>query len=563
MPAKPTNVVTKSLSTVTAVVREASYLQITPVRDSFGIKIPPFGTIAIIVSYLAFILALEFIHNDVPGAQHYQSLGVRAGWLATGHVPLIILLSGKNNLIGLLCGVSYERLLVYHRWAARGMLLLATLHFGFQSHGWSLYGLMQLEWATDTCPPTGMAAYAILLWMNLTTLAPFRSMSYEFFIIQHVITYFGFIIALSIHLWGTTSPWSAIWVFVGVGIYLFLRLARTARYVFNNVRPARATLEALEGGATKVRVSSRQIKKWSPGSHVLLSIPRFGLIQSHPATIMSTPASHDGDLVFILRAFKGFTRRILKAAAPSSSSVVLIAKDNSAAVQTFIALIDGPYGASHSDFACFDTLVLIAGGTGVTFTLSNLLDLAHRAASQKLPLREVHFIWLIKKKASLSWAAQELRFAFETLQRAGIETKITICVTCDDTFVEDPVDAREATGCQCASGRCCCINGRSDNKNSSNDISPVDGQGEKSLSKGAVNNPVLQCAALQTGRPCFDDLFRDVVCQAEGETAVAVCGPLGLSVSVRSAVVKISDELAVHKGTGAQGMYLHVESFSS
>jgi hypothetical protein len=554
MPAKPTNVITNSLSTVTAVVREASYLQITPVRGSFGIKVPPFGTITIIVSYLAFILTLEFINNDVPGAQHYQSLGVRAGWLAAGHVPLIILLSGKNNLIGLLCGVSYERLLVYHRWVARGMLLLATLHFSFQSHGWNLYGLMQLEWATDTCPPTGMAAYAILLWMNLITLAPFRSMAYEFFIIQHLITYFGFIIALSIHLWGTTSPWSAIWVFVGVGIYLLLRLARTARYVVNNVRPARATLEALEGGvATKVRVSSRQIKKWAPGSHVLLSIPKFGLIQSHPATIMSTPASHDGDLVFILRAFKGFTGRILKAAAPStSSSVDFIAKDNSAAVQTFLALIDGPYGASHSDFACFDALVLIAGGTGVTFTLSNLLDIAHRATSQKLPLREVHFIWLIKKKALLSWAAEQLRFAFETLQGAGIETKITICVTCDDTIVEDAVDAQEAIGCH---GR--------NNKDPCDDISPVDKKGEKSLSKGAVTNPVLTCAALQSGRPCFEDLLRDVVCQAEGETAVAVCGPLGLSVSVRSAVVKISDELAVHKGTGAQGVYLHVESFSS
>jgi hypothetical protein len=49
--------------------------------------------------------------------------------------------------------------------------------------------------------------------------------------------------------------------------------------------------------------------------------------------------------------------------------------------------------------------------------------------------------------------------------------------------------------------------------------------------------------------------------QAEGETGIAVCGPLGLSSDVRMTVVRCSDERAVHKGTGAQGIYLHSECF--
>lgn len=533
-------------------------MQLTPARGSFCITIPPLGSIYVITSYLAFIMALEFINNDVRGAQHYQALGVRAGWLAAAQVPLIILLSGKNNLIGLLCGVSHERLNIYHRWVSRGLLLLATLHFGFQSHGWSLYGLMQLEWATDTCPPTGMATYAILLWMNLTTLAPMRYMSYEFFVIQHIITYFGFIIAITMHLVGTTAPYSAVWIYISIGLYLFLQLVRIARYVLNNIRPGQATLEALDGEATRVRVSGQQIKKWAPGAHVLLSIPKFGLVQSHPATIMSTSTSHGGDLVFILKAYKGFTRRILQAA-ESPSSVGLKAEISSAPLETHLALIDGPYGASHSDFACFDTLVLIAGGTGVTFTLSSLLDVAHRATSQKLPLRVVHFIWIIKRRAYLSWAAEELSVAFAQLREAGIETQINFFVTCDDTFV-DPADAQSAIGCQCASGCRCCIDS-TEIKHSSDDISPVDGQGEKRSALKSAKNPLPAGTVLQKGRPRFDALVRDVICQAEGETAVAVCGPPGLSVSVRSTVVKVSDELAVHKGSGAQGMYLHVESF--
>jgi hypothetical protein len=46
-----------------------------------------------------------------------------------------------------------------------------------------------------------------------------------------------------------------------------------------------------------------------------------------------------------------------------------------------------------------------------------------------------------------------------------------------------------------------------------------------------------------------------------GEMAVVVCGPPGLVQNTRNVVVKISDERAVHKGSGAQGIYVHVEAF--
>src|SRR6266487_4567202 len=80
---------------------------------------------------------------------------------------------------------------------------------------------------------------------------------------------------------------------------------------YHNLKPTRATLTSLPGDVTKTRVHSPRIKHWKPGQHVFLCIPHFGLGQSHPATIASLSSSHDGDLIFILRAHKGFTRRIL------------------------------------------------------------------------------------------------------------------------------------------------------------------------------------------------------------------------------------------------------------
>lgn len=139
---------------VTALVREVAYPQITPVR-SYWIKMPPFGTIIMLVFYLAFILGLEFYNNDVEGAQHDEAIGLRAALISTAQLPLVVLLAGKNNLIGYVTGVSYERLNVLHRWVARTLLLTATIHGFAQVYGWSRYGLVTIESQTDACWPRG------------------------------------------------------------------------------------------------------------------------------------------------------------------------------------------------------------------------------------------------------------------------------------------------------------------------------------------------------------------------------------------------------------------------
>jgi NAD(P)H-flavin reductase len=56
-------------------------------------------------------------------------------------------------------------------------------------------------------------------------------------------------------------------------------------------------------------------------------------------------------------------------------------------------------------------------------------------------------------------------------------------------------------------------------------------------------------------------LIRKTAELALGEMAVVVCGPPVLVQSTRNAAVQVSDERGVHKGTGAQGVYVHAETF--
>lgn len=579
-PAAPANILTTSVATIVAIFREASYPQFSPSRTVSWFKVPPIGTIQLLLVYLGFVLALEFTGNDIPGAQHYTAIGVRAAWLAVAQVPLLILLAGKNNLIGMITGVSYERLNVLHRWVARVLLLLATIHFGSQSYGWNRYGLMQLEWQTDTCPPTGIAAYAILLWLNLSTLAPFRHFSYEFFVVQHIITFFGFIIAVMFHL-PSTALYSRVYIYIPIALYLVDRVIRTMRYAYINIRPGYATMEAMDGEVTKIRINNKAMKKWATGSHVLLSIPRFGVGQSHPATIASTPTSHAGDLIFLLKTRKGFTNRIMKSALSSSTSLlpnVQHDRGNDVNRTKHLALLDGPYGGSHADLAAFDSVVLIAGSTGISFTLPQLLDIADRASIQKLPVKRLVFIWIIKSMSWTTWVKDELVSAVEKAKAAGIEVVVRIFVTCDDSMTNGTSEATDKEcGCQCdkSLGPCCCTTVDDDDDDVEEEIKPTDNpssqvQDQKTRAKtsvptssGSEKKPstLSTLATFTSGRPSFHPILWDLADRAEGEMGIATCGPMGLSTSIRNTVAKLSDERAVHKGTGAQGIYLHVESF--
>lgn len=568
----------KAVAAITAIGREASYTQFTPSGRFSSIKVPPTGTLILLVVYVAFVLVLEFANNNGAGVLKYTSMGIRAAWLAVAQVPLLILLAGKNNLIGLASGISYERLNVLHRWVSRVLFLLATFHVIFLHVAWNKYDLGPVEYATDSCIPTGWAVYAILIWMNISSVAPIRNFSYEFFVIQHVLTFFGFIIAV---MWHLPEPYSRVYIYIPVALYLVDRIIRAARYAYNNIRPGRATLVAMEGGVTRITIESRQLKKWTPGSHVFLSIPKFGPGQSHPATIASVPTSHDGQLVLILKGHKGFTSRLLKSATDSRTPLIPTATSGESSLapeQTHIALLDGPYGGTHPDFAAFDTVLLIAGSTGVTFTLPILLDIASRAHAQRLPIRRLQFLWIVKNTSWTSWISSDLQPAFTALRDAGIEVLISVYVTCDDAWTTaEESGASKECGCACdkSLGPCCCISADpeddvADDITRATSKAEIDEKGttvaiasRRSSRSGsrAGNSSVLPCAMFTSGRPDFYPLLWDLLDMAEGETGVAVCGPLGLSSTVRRVVARCSDERAVHKGTGAQGIFLHAECF--
>jgi NAD(P)H-flavin reductase len=156
----------------------------------------------------------------------------------------------------------------------------------------------------------------------------------------------------------------------------------------------------------------------------------------------------------------------------------------------------------------------------------------------------------------------------------------------ESATTSDPDEARDTCGqdvvCCCRAevdeneaqdsiAPCCCCTPSQKKATETQRTSVPSSQVSSSPSSSLRTKPLAQSdrqtllhpsITVYTGRPKTKDIIRRSLEQALGESAVVVCGPQGLVADVKQDVCSLSDERAVHKGTGAQGIYLHTESFS-
>ncbi|KAL9059346.1 MAG: hypothetical protein Q9162_001215 [Coniocarpon cinnabarinum] len=465
-PARPHNSLFRCLAAASALCREVTNFALSnlPARYSFigwTIQSPSFGTCLLLTANTLILLILGFYKLDPADYDDYQNIAYRWGFLTLGQVPLVFLLAGKESLIGLFTGHSYERLNWLHRWVARCMFLTATLHMGFWFGNWAPYDYIGYQIKNDhKFTQTGFAAWCILLWVMLSSVAPIRGLSHELFILQHFISFTAFMTMIFIH----TPPSDHAWLWVPVALFFFDRLLRWGWLAYNNLRifhPNRqpqeesyltchADLTPLPGQMTRLSIRNPPMH-WSPGQHVHLSLHSISPLQSHPFTIASIPS--DGKMDFIIKARKGSTLRYNKIA----KILLGLPVDSRMTSRTTVpCMISNSYGSMRS-LRQFDSVVLMAGSTGATFAVPLLRDIVEQWRLSARPemfskrsllsqsgavTRRVRFVWVVKSGECMSWFASQLRQALvdvRMLCENGIDVrlKMSIYVTCDDSFTSD------------------------------------------------------------------------------------------------------------------------------
>lgn len=597
------------------------------------------------LSNLTVLLVLCFI--GFPSPQPYamlETIAYRIGFVCLAQLPLLFLLAGKNNVIGFLTGTSYERLNWMHRWFARTLFLTVTIHFGYWLKDWYPYaGYTAQEFKTNSMAYWGLIAWVFLAWITFSSFAPVRRLSYEVFVLQHLVTFSCFIGGVYMHLKPFQETHAYLWACVG--IFFFDRLSRALLVLYTNISffhpeqrrsgdmnpfwAGKAEFTPLANDTTRITINNPSIS-WKAGQHVFVSCHSIIPLQSHPFTIASIP--EDGKIELYVKSEKGGTKRFYQHAEKSSS---LPLTDGATGSQLRTVSLEGPYGRIRP-LRQFDSVVLFAGTTGATFTMPLIRDIVLGWQTQNSPgtwlrpsgvvTRRIRYVWVTKSRGQVSWFSSQLSSLVEQVSRLRaegleIELEISIYCTCDDSFTEEhksllsssnatpkfektvhgrveeidtitpsttldgnekknvaEVDERRysaapstthSTQHMCGGGTCCCQSTIEDEADADTPRAPcccgprASTDSEKTPSPSVSSKtPLLHPSiSLFAGRPNPHNIVRKTLEEALGESAVVVCGPSGLVGSVRKSVVKLSDERAVHKGTGAQGIHLHVEEY--
>jgi predicted ferric reductase len=404
------------LNNTVAIFRYVFYRPLPALRfRKLLIGLPSAGVVAIVSTALIFVTLYCF----VPQPLYYASiafgsppLAIRAGMLAVAMMPWIVALSMKANLITMLTGIGHERLNVLHRWGGYLCLFLSLIHTlpFYLTPIWDQGGLATFK-GYFTGPyyiyTTGLAALIPLIVLCLHSLPVLRSRMYELFVVLHLplsIVYLGM---LFWHCNNYLTSWN--YLFATVGIWVISYCSRL--FFLNWTNPRRlswligeeAAVTILPENAVKVTIPTQV--KWRPGQYVYLRMPGISIFENHPFTIASLcsddfPSEYGEqyrDMTLVFRPFRGFTRKVLNTARDKGPQ------------STYRAFIDGPYGGMQRDLASFDTVVLLAGGSGITAIVSQLLDLIKKMRDGKAVTKRVEVVWALKRPDTMDWFKEELR----------------------------------------------------------------------------------------------------------------------------------------------------------
>jgi hypothetical protein len=335
----------------------------------------------------------------------------------------------------------------------------------------------------------GIGAYSMLLWIAATSILPLRRWSYRVFYINHWISSIAFLVVVFQHI--PTYARAPIYLsasFLAVDktlvTYFFLRnnfsicasshrfanfgrLPRgkkvIAGYAVELLPPSSTTLAIPDRHSTTIiRIANVPIT-WRPGQHIRLYIPALGKWDSHPftpancAAIRAPPLpprkdverggqvesrlqkpKQTSNIILMVKGHKGWTRRLaeyhrgwLERPCPNANS--------SAPCDDLVAYFDGPYG-DVPHWEEYESLVLLATGTGISFTLA-ILDWLEQLCFMedvKLVTRTFTVVWMVRHiDPVLQESVENLleRYAM-VLKEADINLSVEIYVSCSQSIEE-------------------------------------------------------------------------------------------------------------------------------
>jgi len=513
---------------ISALFRMASYPQL----NVFRVQLPPLGPSILLFGFLTYSTLVCFLRRPFYRPPHYggSPLGIRAEWVATAMAPWLYATATKRNFLVYFTGVSFKRIMDFHKWAPWICLYMSILHT------WTMIIRIERQqpWhytiTHNKLYWNGFIPLLALGWLCVMSVGPIRARFYESFFIFHMLAAFVFLVGMYIHLENVLESWQymhAATVLWAAGI-LWRLLAYSLDHGWFS-RVPRAAIEAMPSDAIRLRIPVPSGRTWSAGSYVYLRFLSIKPWESHPFTISSLPApSHSGEegneMVFVLRPRDGMTARLKSLA-------------NMSTVQPMRAcLIDGPYGGFMDSLRACDTVLLIGGGTGLAALISIAQSLNRCGPARGMSCctaLEVH--WAIRDSGCLEWFREQL------VEIQNVKIYVTNETQADQVHQDQAIAIEE-------------------NDKDQVGIKEIGVEiKEKDVEKSST--PSLR-SLTQYSRPNLPEVIQKAAARYSGRLGVMVCGPYSMVTEVRNSVAKLQKSILFSEGNvKCNELELYQESF--
>ncbi|KAL6409294.1 hypothetical protein AUP68_05666 [Ilyonectria robusta] len=533
--------------------RRPLWLATLPLRKTF--------LVVVYAAFISFLLTWRAVKHD---GNYMERLGFRAAWVTVTQTSMPFLLAARTNPIGLILGTSYERVNWFHRWVSRIFVATATIHGTFFVTEWIAADFFWTELRTVGMVKWGLAAWIVLVWTLVSTLAPFRRLRYEFFVLQHITSVVLLLVFLLLHVpdHHQFSVWCA------VAAFLYDVVTRSANPLWRNIRLGlssgiftryayQAQIDAVDSDLTVVTIRNVGFN-WVPGQHVLIWSPTFPRQFPHPFTISNIPSTDTSsrDLQLVLKTKDGFTKELNNWARKA---------ENNGSDDALRVLLAGPYGAMPN-WKQYDNVVLVSGSTGGSFTAPVLEDLL---TSQSLGrVRKLSALFIARQKAHVEPYLQRISRLVSRAKEMGISVRIEVAVTKSARNVahldENPANESRERLIEPEPRH----EGRSDSvelerfsidSNESLGSERADQLLKEEVELGLDDGYVYDASPITEteGRPDIAAFLSTAIGNVPGSVAVAVCGGSPIEKSVQMAVASVRRDRV--EGLGAHDVFLHVE----
>ncbi|GAA5901557.1 hypothetical protein JCM6882_006311 [Rhodosporidiobolus microsporus] len=352
----------------------------------------------VLLNVVIFVVNVVFCFVDGPmtlqkkyGFSTAAAFSLRTGMMATANYPILFLLAGRSNIVAFFTGISYIELRYYHIVVGVYAFWLSLVHTvcyvaHYYIHSTGATALAQA--CSQLYFKLGIIALVFMGTNWLLGLKWVRRRGYEIFLISHIV---GAMLVLAGSYYH--RPSMIPYTYAAAGIWVFERVCRWGLHI--------------------AYVAHARVGRWSAGQHYYVAFWGTNLLrrphlygQVHPFSTVnvSVDGVEEQELRFILRIHGGLTKELAEHIEKRCAA-------NGGAETECLVTLEGPYGWAQ-DASEFDSVLLLAGGSGITHPLSTLHELTQQAAAEQA-----------------NWVSETLAESLALAKQANLPVSVDLYIT--------------------------------------------------------------------------------------------------------------------------------------